>query len=136
VLEVLNRIGAVVSVEQNKKAVVDYYRTAFGGDPERAVAEHVGDRYIQHNPQAPDGPDAFIAFVHYLLEQYPELELDIKRVIGEGSMVVTHSHLVLEPGTPGQAVADFFRLEDGKVVEHWDVIQDVPESSANANGMF
>jgi predicted SnoaL-like aldol condensation-catalyzing enzyme len=133
---VLNCNGALVSVEQNKKAVVDFYRTAFGGNPEKAVADHIGDRYIQHNPQAPDGPDAFIAFVHYLRERYPELELDIKRVIGEGSLVVTHSHLILEPGKAGQALADFFRLEDGKVVEHWDVVQDVPETSANSNGMF
>jgi predicted SnoaL-like aldol condensation-catalyzing enzyme len=54
----------------------------------------------------------------------------------EGDMVVTHSRLDLEPGNPGRALADFFRLEDGKVVEHWDVIQDVPAESANDNGMF
>ena len=62
--------------------------------------------------------------------------LDIKRVIAEGDMVVTHSHLGLQPGNPGRAIADFFRLEDGKIVEHWDVIQDVPTESANENGMF
>jgi predicted SnoaL-like aldol condensation-catalyzing enzyme len=125
-----------MSLEQNKSVVVDYYQTAFNGNPEKAVADHFGDRYIQHNPEAPDGPKAFIGFVHWLRGQYPQVHLDIKRVIAEGDMVVTHSHLILTPGDRGQAVADFFRLEDGKVVEHWDVIQDVPETSANANSMF
>ena len=124
------------SPEHNKAVVVEYYQTAFRGDPERAVAEHFGDRYIQHNPQAEDGPDAFIGFVHWLRGEYPQLTLDIKRVIGEGDLVVTHSHLTLIPGEPGRALADFFRLEDGKVVEHWDVIQDIPPTAANSNSMF
>ncbi len=106
----------MTSPEQNKAVVVDYYRTAFAGDPEKAVTDHFGPRYLRG--------------------EYPDLRLDIKRVIAEGDMVVTHSHLVLEPGKPGRALADYFRLEDGKVVEHWDVIQDVPGSAANDNGMF
>ena len=125
-----------MSVEENKKIVVDYYTTAFAGEPERAAAEHIGDRYVPHNPQAQDGVEAFPGFVHWLRGEYPQLQLDIKRVIGEGDLVVTHSHLVLEPGKPGQALADFFRVENGKVVEHWDVIQDIPETSANDNTMF
>ncbi|WP_411105243.1 ester cyclase [Streptomyces sp. cmx-4-9] len=73
------------------------------------------------------------------LPLHPNLRLDIKRVIAEGDMVGTRSHLDLEPGNPdnhGRAPADFFRLENGKVVEHWDVIQDVPTRAANDNGMF
>jgi predicted SnoaL-like aldol condensation-catalyzing enzyme len=124
------------ALEQNKKIVVDYYLTAFGGEPEKAVADHFGPRYVQHNPDAQDGPEAFVGFVRYLRGEYPDLRLDIKRVIAEDDMVVTHSHLVLEPGQPGRALADYFRLEYGKVVEHWDVIQDVPAASANPNGMF
>lgn len=124
------------SPEQNKQVVVDYYRTAFGGDPERAVADHFGSTYIQHNPQAADGPEAFIGFVHGLRAANPELTLVITRVIAEGDMVATHCHLVLNPGEPGLALADYFRLENGKVVEHWDVIQPVPAESANDNGMF
>ena len=131
------RLEIQVSVsEQNKQIVIDYYQTAFGGEPEKAVAEHFGDRYIQHNPQAENGPAAFIGFVHWLRGEYPALNLDIKRVIAEDDLVVTHSHLTLVPGEPGRALADFFRIEDGKVVEHWDVIQDIPESSANDNTMF
>ncbi|MCY0935584.1 nuclear transport factor 2 family protein [Streptomyces sp. H34-S4] len=123
-------------LESNKQVVVDYYETAFGGDPEKAIADHFGPRYVQHNPDAEDGPEAFTGFVRWLRGEYPQLRLDIKRVLAEGDMVVTHSHLILEPGKPGRALADFFRLEDGKVVEHWDVIQEVPEASANPNGMF
>ena len=123
-------------IERNKQVVVDYYRMAFDGNPEKAVTDHFGDRYIQHNPDAADGPEAFIGFVTWLRNEYPNLRLDIKRVLADGDMVVTHSHLILEPGKPGRALADFFLLEDGKVVEHWDVIQDVPEKSANPNGMF
>jgi predicted SnoaL-like aldol condensation-catalyzing enzyme len=122
--------------EENKRVVVDYYQTAFDGNPEKAVADHFGDRYIQHNPEAADGPEAFIGFVKWLRSEYPRLTLEIKRVIAEGDLVATHSHLILEPGKPGRALADFFRLENGKVVEHWDVIHDVPSTSANPNGMF
>ncbi|MER6024134.1 nuclear transport factor 2 family protein [Streptomyces anulatus] len=125
--------------EQNKNVVVDYYETAFGGDPQKAVDDHFGPVYVQHNPDAQDGPEAFIGFVIWLRAEYPNLRLDIKRIIAEGDMVVTHSHLDLDPGNPenpGRALADYFRLENGKVVEHWDVIQDVPTKAANDNGMF
>lgn len=118
-------------IEANKRVVTDYYRTAFAGDPERAVADHFGDKYIQHNPDAQDGPAAFIGFVHWLRGEHPDLQLNIKRVIAEGDMVVTHSHLILTPGQPGRALADLFRLENGKVVEHWDVIQEISDQSAN-----
>ncbi|WP_157073257.1 nuclear transport factor 2 family protein [Kribbia dieselivorans] len=120
----------------NKQITVDFYQTAFDGNPAKAVADHLGDRYIQHNPQAPDGAEAFIGFVEWLRGENPELELNIKRVIAEGDLVFTHSELVLKPGTPGRALADIFRLENGKVVEHWDVIQDIPSEAANDNTMF
>jgi predicted SnoaL-like aldol condensation-catalyzing enzyme len=125
-----------MSLEENKTVAVDFYKTAFKGEPEKAVADHVGGYYTQHNPQAADGTGGVIAFVHWIREQYPQLHLDIKRVIAEGDLVVTHSQLMLSPDGPSWALADFFRLEDGKVVEHWDVIQEVPETFANANGMF
>ena len=125
--------------ERNKQVVVDYYTTAFAGNPEKAVADHFGPRYIQHNPDAQDGPEAFVAFVKWLRGEYPNVRLDIKRVIAERDLVATHAHLDLEPDNPdnpGRALADFFRLDNGKVVEHWDVIQDIPATSANDNGMF
>ncbi len=74
--------------------------------------------------------------MHALRSANPDVALVIKRAIAEGDFVVTHSNLVLSPGQPGLALADIFRLEDGKVVEHWDVIQTVPDTSANPNSMF
>jgi predicted SnoaL-like aldol condensation-catalyzing enzyme len=83
----------VANPEENKAVVLDYYRTAFAGDPERAVREHFGPVYIQHNPEAADGPEAFIGFVNWLRAENPDLTLDIKRAIAEGDMVATHAHL-------------------------------------------
>lgn len=126
-------------LEQNKQIVLDYYQTAFSGNPEKAVADHFGPEYVQHNPDAQNGPEAFIGFVKWLRSEYPDLQLHFKRVVAEGDLVVTHAHLDLDPGNPenpGRALADFFRLQGGKVVEHWDVIQDIPSQSANENGMF
>jgi predicted SnoaL-like aldol condensation-catalyzing enzyme len=123
----------VSDLEQNKRTVVEYYELAFNGkEPEQAVEKYVGSQYIQHNPQAPDGPEAFIAFVR----AFPELSVDIRRVMAEGDMVVTHSLVKFTADDPGSVAADFFRLEDGKVVEHWDVLQPWPPESANAHPMF
>jgi predicted SnoaL-like aldol condensation-catalyzing enzyme len=125
-------------LERNKANVVAYYTMAFNDKmPERAVALYGGDEYIQHNPLAADGFQAFIDFVNFFTTQNPQLFVDIKRVIAECNMVVTHSHLTLNPSDRGSAVADLFRLDrNGKIVEHWDVIQAVPETSANDNTMF
>lgn len=123
----------MADLEQNKRTVVEYYELAFNGkEPEQAVEKYVGSRYIQHNPQAPDGPEAFIAFVR----AFPELSVDIRRVMAEGDMVVTHSLVRFTADDPGSVAADFFRLEDGKVVEHWDVLQPWPQESANPHPMF
>jgi|SRR5271167_2099911 len=126
-----------MSEKENVEAAVDLLQTAFSnGEPEKAVKEHAGDKYIQHNPQLGDGPEAFIGFVKGFRGQFPEMHLEVKRTIAQGDMVVTHSHLTLKPGEPGVALADFFRFEGDKVVEHWDVIQNIPEESANSNTMF
>ena len=118
-------------------AAVDFLQTSFNeGEPEKAVKEYVGDKYIQHNPQVGDGADAFIGFVQSFRAQFPEMHLEVKRTITQGDMVVTHSHLVLKPGGPGVAVADFFRFQGDKLVEHWDVIQNIPDDAANSNSMF
>ena len=123
----------MADLEQNKRTVVEYYELAFNGkEPEQAVEKYVGSRYVQHNPQAPDGPEAFIAFVR----AFPELSVDIRRVMAEGDMVVTHSLVRFTADDPGSVAADFFRLEDGKVVEHWDVLQPWPQESANPHPMF
>ena len=125
-------------VARNKATVVAYYTTAFNDKkPEEAVAKYGGPVYIQHNPQAADGFDAFIAFVNSFTQQFPQLHVDIKRVIGECNMVVTHSHITTSPHDRGSAVADIFRLNrQGKVVEHWDVLQAVPPTAATDHTRF
>ena len=126
-----------MSTVDNKALVVAFYEQAFNDyEPEHAAATHLGPTYTQHNPQAQDGPAAFVGYVHWLRGEFPELHLDIKRVIAEGDLVVTHSNLHLKPGDLGMAVADFWRVVDGKIVEHWDVVQEVPEKSSNDNTMF
>lgn len=125
-------------VQRNKATAVAYYTTAFNDKkPELAVAKYGGPEYIQHNPLAADGFAAFIAFVKGYTQQFPQLHVDIKRVIGECNLVVTHSHITTSPDDRGNAVADIFRLNrQGKIVEHWDVIQPVPATSQNDNTMF
>jgi predicted SnoaL-like aldol condensation-catalyzing enzyme len=123
----------MADLERNKQAVVEFYELAFNGkEPEQAVQKYVGSQYIQHNPQAPDGTEAFIGFVR----AFPEISVDIRRVMAEGDIVVTHSLVKFTADDPGSVAADFFRLEDGKVVEHWDVLQPWPQESANPHPMF
>jgi predicted SnoaL-like aldol condensation-catalyzing enzyme len=123
--------------EKNKKIVRDFYDMALNQKkPEEAVSKYVGKVYRQHNPNAGDGPEAFINFVKGFVKQYPELHFDFKRFIAEGDLVVVHSHLKVNPSDRGTAVMDIFRVDKGKVVEHWDVLQQIPEKSANKNTMF
>jgi len=127
----------VADPETNKQTVLAYLNTAFNEKkPAEAVEKYGGSHYIQHNPQAPDGFEAFVQFVGGFLEQFPQTSMEIKRAVAEGDLVVTHSLLKTSPEDRGTAVADFFRLGDGKVIEHWDVLQPIPESAANEHPMF
>ncbi len=124
-------------LESRKKAVVEFYELAFNAkQPQLAVEKYVGPQYIQHNPLAPDGADAFVGFVTGYVGQFPELSVDIKRVVGEGDMVALHALIKTSADDPGLVAADFFRLENGKIVEHWDVLQPFPQTSANDHPMF
>ncbi len=125
------------ALEANKKIVCEWHELAINQRrPEKAIAKYLGPGYRQHNPGAADGPEPFIAFVKRFAEAFPDFHLDIKRIIAEGDHVVLHSHLIRKPGDRGMAVVDIFRLENGRIVEHWDVLQEVPETSANTNTMF
>ena len=123
-------------LEANKKIVVEFYEQALNKKDFEAAAKHFGPRYIQHNPNAPDGPEGFKGLVTFLKEKFPNSKSEIKRVFAEGDYVILHVHSVREPGQRGRAIVDIFRLENGKIVEHWDVVQDVPEKAANTNTMF
>lgn len=105
------------------------------GDTE-VVDRYVRPDYIQHNPLAPDGAETLKNLGKAVHQQFPDAAYDIKRVISEGDLVLVHSNVVMTPGTRGQAVFDIFRFQGGKIAEHWDVGQNVPEGSANGNDMF
>jgi predicted SnoaL-like aldol condensation-catalyzing enzyme len=124
-------------LEQNKRIAVEFLELAFNERrPEEASERYQSPNYTQHNPNAADGPAAFIEFAKSFLAESPDLRLDIKRVIAEGDLVVLHIHATTAPGDLGVAAIDIFRLDNGKIVEHWDVAQAVPETSANDNTMF
>ena len=124
-------------LEENKTIVRGWHELAIDQrKPEEAVAKYLGPNYRQHNPGSGDGSEPFIAIVKRFAQIFPELRMEPKRIIAEGDYVVLHSHLILKPGDRGSAVVDIFRLENGKIVEHWDVVQAVPETSVNDNTMF
>jgi len=126
-----------VQQEQNKDLVRNFYHLALNlKRPEEAVKNYLGPFYRQHNPGAADGAGAFIDFVKGFTKAFPALRFEFKRFIAEGDMVVVHSHLVRQPGDRGVAVMDIFRIENNAIVEHWDVLQEIPETSANINTMF
>jgi predicted SnoaL-like aldol condensation-catalyzing enzyme len=129
--------NTMADLEGNKKTVVAFFTRAFNDhEPEDAVAKYVGSQYIQHNPDTPDGSAAFIEATKRLIAQSPGLSVEIKRVIAEGNLVVTHDLVRRGPNDRGLAGIDIFRLENGKIVEHWDARQAVPEKAANNNTMF
>jgi predicted SnoaL-like aldol condensation-catalyzing enzyme len=124
-------------LERNKQTALAFYDMAGNWNmPREAAAMYMGPMYIQHNPLAGDGAEAFIAFFTGFKTQFPNARWDFKRVAAEGDLVWVHSHFTLGTGDRGSAVVDIFRIENGKIVEHWDVLQQVPERSLNDNTMF
>ena len=122
--------------ETNKKNVVEFYEKALNQKDFEAASKYIGPRYIQHNPAAADGPEGLKAFLQFLRDKFPSSRSEINRVFADGDYVILHVHTTRVPGTRGLAIVDIFKLENGKIVEHWDVVQDIPEKAANPNGMF
>lgn len=125
--------------EANKKTVIDFYDKAINQKDFEAASVHLGDKYIQHNPLAADGPEGLKAFLEFAKTNLATYRTEFKRVLADGDFVVVHAHAKMNPADPtdrGTAVMDIFRLENGKVVEHWDVAQPVPEKAMNSNTMF
>ncbi|MDR2215129.1 MAG: ester cyclase [Nevskiaceae bacterium] len=127
---------ADATLEANKKVAIAFYEAAINNKDYEAATKFLGPFYKQHNPTAQDGAEGLKGFIDFLKERFPTQKGEIKRVIAEGDLVVLHVHSTRGDNTPGRAIVDIFRVQNGKVVEHWDVIQDIPEKPVNNNGMF
>jgi predicted SnoaL-like aldol condensation-catalyzing enzyme len=125
-----------MNLEENKKNAVAFYKTAYEGNPKKAVEQYVGDNYIQHNPDVADGLNGFIAYFERMRSEYPNKSIEFVRCIAEGNLVALHTHQVW-PENDQYVTMDFFRFDqEGKICEHWDAIQQVPEQSENPNTMY
>ncbi len=125
------------TVEHNRATVLAFLNLAFNDKKvQEAVTRYVGSTYIKHNPRIPDGTDGLLAFASSLQAQFPLAHSDVKRIIAQGDLVVVHSKVTYSPDDQGIAAADIFRLEQGKIVEHWDILQEIPATSMNNNTMF
>ncbi|MEM8928432.1 MAG: ester cyclase [Bacteroidota bacterium] len=125
-----------MDINENKKNAIAFYRTAYLGNPRKAVERYIGKEYIQHNPDVADGPDGFISYFERMQKEYPDKSIAFVRCIAEGDLVALHTHQVW-PGGDEYVTMDFLRFDEhGKICEHWDAIQQVPKESANSNTMY
>ncbi|AUM70552.1 nuclear transport factor 2 family protein [Pseudomonas fluorescens] len=123
--------------EKNKEVVVAFYKEAhFDGDVDGAIARYVGNTYIQHTPGAADGVEGLRNYINAFLETFPSAKGDIRRVIAEDDIVVVHAHWTGLISPNGDVGVDIFRVKDGKLLEHWDVIAAIPDTSKNQNTMY
>ncbi len=123
--------------DQNKKLVHDFYDMAFNRHAPRAAAKlYIGERYIQHNPFVPNGVTPFVEHFEGYFREHPGSHVVFSHILAEGDLVVLHLNSKADEEDWGRAIVDIFRVEDGKIVEHWDVTQAVPEKTASGNTMF
>ena len=130
------KINLTMNSSKNKENAIAFYKTAYEGNPRKAVELFTGAEYIQHNPAVGDGKEEFITYFERMQREYPDKSIAFVRAIAEGDLVALHTHQIW-PGNDQYVTMDFFRFdESGKIVEHWDSIQQIPETSANGNTMY
>lgn len=123
-------------LNRNKKNAIEFYKMAFNGDPKKATELYVGHHYIQHNPMVGDGIQPFIDYFERMHKEHPDKSIEFVRSVAEGELVSLHTHQIW-PGNDEYVTMDFFRFdENGKIVEHWDAMQQIPKTTANGNTMF
>jgi predicted SnoaL-like aldol condensation-catalyzing enzyme len=121
---------------ENKKNAIAYYKMAFEGNPAQATEMYAGSHYIQHNPSVKDGIEGFIEYFESMAREYPEKSVEFLRAVAEDDLVALHTRQIW-PGNDEYITMDFFRFDhNGKIVEHWDSIQKIPEVSENNNKMY
>ena len=126
----------IMSLDQNKENAISFYKLSYEGSPGRAVELYVGEEYIQHNPLVGDGKEPFIEYFERMAKEYPNKSIEFVRAVAEGNLVALHTHQTW-PGNEEYVTMDFFRFDNaGKIVEHWDSMQQIPEGSANGNTMY
>lgn len=125
-----------MNLKANKENAIAFYQMAYQGNPKKAVELYVGEEYIQHNPHVADGLSGFIEYFERMQAEYPEKSIEFVRCIAEDNLVALHTHQIW-PGNDQYVTMDFFRFdENGKICEHWDAIQQIPQKSANPNTMY
>lgn len=125
-----------MKLEENKKNAISFYKTAYLGEPKKAIELYVSKEYIQHNPDVADGTQGFIDYFLRMQKEYPDKSIDFVRCIAEDDLVALHTYQIW-PGNDEYVTMDFFRFDNkGKICEHWDAIQKIPKKSANPNNMY
>ena len=123
-------------LEKNRQNAMAFYRMAYEGEPRKACERFVGDEYIQHNPLVGNGVEPLVAYFERMARDYPEKSIDFVRSVAEGDLVALHTHQIWPDGVE-YVTMDFFRFDDnGRIVEHWDAMQEIPETSENGNTMY
>ncbi|MAT90590.1 MAG: hypothetical protein CMC35_07845 [Flavobacteriaceae bacterium] len=124
-----------MDLEENKQRAMAFYKMAYEGNPKEAVARYVGKTYLQHNPHVQDGTEGFIAYFERMQDEFPNKSIRFVRCIAEGDLVALHTHQVWPEEE--YVTMDFFRFDpEGKICEHWDSIQRIPDHSENGNTMY
>ncbi len=124
------------NLQQNKQNAIAFYRMSYDGNPKKATSLYVGDDYIQHNPLVGDGIQPFIDYFDRMAREYPKKTIEFVRAIAEGDLVALHTHQIW-PDDNEYVTMDFFRFDEkGKIIEHWDSMQEIPKTSAHNNTMY